>query len=105
MMLSDVVTVARRFQRSIRIDTDLGAASALDGFICNASGRIALETIARAMLESGQRAFTWTGPYGGGKSSLALALASFAGPEARSRPSGGDRPRRCGGFAPGLPNG
>ena len=85
MMLSDAVSVARRFQRSVRIDIDLGSASALDGFICNTSGRMALETVARAMLESGQRAFTWTGPYGGGKSSLALALAAFAGPEPRGR--------------------
>jgi hypothetical protein len=87
MMLLDAVSVARRFQRSIRIDTDLASASALDGFVCNASGRIALETVARAMLESGQRAFTWTGPYGGGKSGLALALASFAGPDPKSRQS------------------
>ncbi|SDD08457.1 hypothetical protein SAMN05216337_1007137 [Bradyrhizobium brasilense] len=28
-----------------------------------------------------QRAFTWTGPYGGGKSSLALALAGLIGPK------------------------
>jgi hypothetical protein len=77
MMLADCIVVARRFQRSVRIDTDLRAASALQGFVCQGSGKTALETMARLVLESGQRAFTWTGPYGGGKSSLALALGNY----------------------------
>lgn len=76
MMLSDAVTVARRFQRSVRIDTDLGASAALHGFVCQRSGQAALQTMARSIVEGGQRAFTWTGPYGSGKSSLALALAA-----------------------------
>ena len=76
MMLSDVVSVARRFQRSVRVDTDLGATGALQGFVCHGSSKIALETMAKLMVETEQRAFTWTGPYGGGKSSLALALSA-----------------------------
>ena len=76
MMLSNYVSVARRFQRSVRVDTDLGRASALDGFICHGTSKIALETMSRFMLETEQGAFTWTGPYGGGKSSLALALCA-----------------------------
>src|SRR5579862_7216458 len=82
MLLSDAVTVARRFQRSVRIDTDLGAAAALHGFVCQGSGRTALETMARCITEGGQRAFTWTGPYGSGKSSLALALAALVSSDA-----------------------
>ena len=35
--------------------------------------------MARLFKETGQRAFTWTGPYGGGKSSLALLLAEVLG--------------------------
>jgi hypothetical protein len=85
MMLSDAVTVARRFQRSVRIDSDLGAAAALHGFICQGSGRAALQTMARSISEGGQRAFTWTGPYGSGKSSLALALAAAVGGDAGLR--------------------
>ena len=76
MMLSNVTKVARRFQRSTRIDFDLDSPAALDGFVCLESNRIVLETMARLITESNQRAFTWTGPYGGGKSSLALALAA-----------------------------
>jgi hypothetical protein len=76
MMLSGAVTVARRFQRSVRVDTDLGAPAALHGFVCQGCGVAALKTMARLITDSGQRAFTWTGPYGSGKSSLALALAA-----------------------------
>ncbi len=67
MMLSEAVSIARRFRRSIRLDTDIGTADALSGFICHGSGANVLETMAQLICESGQRAFTWTGPYGGGK--------------------------------------
>jgi len=34
MALSDRVHIARRFQRSIRIDSDLNTSESLEGFIC-----------------------------------------------------------------------
>jgi len=40
-MLSDHVTIARRFQRSIRLDSDLGRSDALDGSSANAQARMA----------------------------------------------------------------
>lgn len=85
MMLSDIVHVARRFQRSVRVDADLGMAGALNGFVCHGSSKVALETMAKLMVETEQRAFTWTGPYGGGKSSLALALCSLIGGDPKRR--------------------
>ena len=90
MMLSDAVTVARRFQRSVRVDTDLGAPAALHGFVCQGSGRAALKAIARLIIDAGQRAFTWTGPYGSGKSSLAVALAAAVGCDAGLRKAARD---------------
>ena len=77
MPLADRVKVSRRFQRAIRIDTDLGLSAALDGFVCPRSFGVLLETMARHVSESGQGAFTWTGPYGSGKSSLAVALSAL----------------------------
>ena len=74
--LADRTHVARRYQRAIRIDTDLGDPAALEGFICPRSSAEVLETMARHVTESGQGAFTWTGPYGSGKSSLAVALSA-----------------------------
>jgi hypothetical protein len=76
LVLADEVRISRLYQRSIRIDADLGRPEALDGYICHATARALLEGMSRQVTESGQRAFTWTGPFGGGKSSLALALAS-----------------------------
>ena len=73
------VQIVRRFQRSVRIDTDLGDAKALDGFICPQSYANALQTMAEHLSKSGQGAFTWTGPYGSGKSSLAVAFSVALG--------------------------
>ncbi|MBU1691425.1 MAG: ATP-binding protein [Gammaproteobacteria bacterium] len=77
--LSQHVAVNRQFLRSVRLDADLGRVDAMQGYILQPSARNLLETTAKHLLNTQQRAFTWTGPYGGGKSSLALALASFAG--------------------------
>lgn len=74
MRLIDSVRVARAFQRAIRIDTDASDVSALDGFVCPPSSASALRVMARHIAETGQGAFTWTGPYGAGKSSLAITL-------------------------------
>src|SRR4051812_46451223 len=75
--LADRVHIARRFQRSIRIDADLGHDEALEGFICPRSSTDVLLTMARHVAETGQTAFTWTGPYGTGKSSLVVALSAL----------------------------
>ena len=76
MALADQIHVARRYQRAIRIDTDIGNPAALEGFVCPASSAEVLKTMARYVAEGGQGAFTWTGPYGSGKSSLAVALSA-----------------------------
>ena len=84
-MLSDVVSISRQFLRSVRIDADFGREDGLAGFICQGTARGLLGNMAKQLLESNQRAFTWTGPYGGGKSSLALALCSLVSANANLR--------------------
>ena len=81
MPLADRVVVSRRFQRSVRIDTDLDHPLALDGFVCPESSAVVLQSMARHLAESGHGAFTWTGPYGSGKSSLVVALSALIGPD------------------------
>ena len=76
MALADRIRIARRYRRAIRIDTDIGDPAALDGYICPRSSAEALEIMARHVAENGQGAFTWTGPYGSGKSSLVIVLSS-----------------------------
>ena len=77
MPLSDRVRIARRFLRSIRIDSDMGDVAALEGFVCPRSSADVLSTMARHVSETGQGAYTWTGPYGSGKSSLVVALSAL----------------------------
>lgn len=77
MTMKERVHIARRFLRSIRIDTDLGDANALEGFVCPQSSGDVLLTMAHHVSETGQGAFTWTGPYGSGKSSLVIALSGL----------------------------
>lgn len=84
-MLSDHVRVARRFQRAIRVDVDIGDPESLEGFICSQSVAEVLKTMAQHILENKQGAFTWTGAYGSGKSSLAVALSALLGVDEKSR--------------------
>ncbi|MEO7179162.1 MAG: hypothetical protein ABIW83_09985 [Allosphingosinicella sp.] len=83
--LLDQVSIDRRFARSARVDTDLGGTPPLTGYVLQASVAKALSTLATAQAESRQGAFTWTGPYGGGKSSAALLVASLVGGAAEQR--------------------
>lgn len=75
------ISVGRRFTRSARVDSDLGNVEAIQGFVLQPSVRVAFETMAEANSKGQQSAFTWTGPYGGGKSSAALVLAELLGPD------------------------
>ncbi|WP_299047775.1 hypothetical protein [uncultured Tateyamaria sp.] len=77
--MSEMATITPRFRRSVRLDTDFASATAIDGFHCPASFQVAVKFMASHVAETEQGAFTWTGPYGGGKSSLAVALACLFG--------------------------
>src|ERR1700761_1979288 len=83
--LAGAVEISRQFLRSVRIDADFGREDALSGYVCQGTARSLLESMARQLTDTKQRAFTWTGPYGGGKSSLALMLCSLVGPNAKLR--------------------
>lgn len=74
--LSDIVQISHHYQRSIRVDADIGRADALSGYICHATAIAVIDGMCRQLAGTNQRSFTWTGPFGGGKSSLAVALAS-----------------------------
>lgn len=77
--LAQVVHVERRFARSARLDADLKGTPPLIGYVLQASIKKALASMALAQLETQQGAFTWTGPYGGGKSSAALLVGNLVG--------------------------
>lgn len=79
--ISDIVQISRQYQRSIRIDADIGRADALDGYIFHSTASSVIDGMCRQVAGTNQRSFTWTGPFGGGKSSLAVALASALHPD------------------------
>ncbi len=84
MPLNEFVSVNGRFLRSVRIDQD-DRSEALNGFVFSSSVKEILSNFAHQQFESKQGAFTWTGPYGSGKSSLALALSAMLGGSERDR--------------------
>lgn len=83
--LSDIVQISRQYQRSIRVDADIGRADALVGYICHATAASVVDGMCKQISGTNQRSFTWTGPFGGGKSSLAVALASAVHPDKNLR--------------------
>ncbi len=85
MPLADYVRVSRRFQRAIRIDSDFNNLGALEGFICPESSAAVLRGVANHISRSGQGAFTWTGPYGSGKSSLAIVMSALLEGDTKNR--------------------
>jgi len=87
--MSELASITPRFRRSVRLDTDFASATAIDGFHCPASFQAAIQFMASHIADTEQGAFTWTGPYGGGKSSLAVALAClFGAPKSISEQAG-----------------
>src|SRR5476649_735993 len=85
MALREHVRIARRFQRAIRIDSDLRDPQALEGFICPRSAAEILLMMGRHVADTKQAAFTWTGPYGSGKSSLVIALSALLSGQSQTR--------------------
>lgn len=83
--LSGVVGIDRRFARSARIDADLNGTPPLVGYVLQASVAKSLLSLAISQSEHRQGAFTWTGPYGGGKSSAALLVANLVAGQKENR--------------------
>ena len=82
--LSEIVTVGRRFRRSVRIGAEMDPTET-EGFVCTATAAQAIETTIDHVSRLGHTAFTWTGPYGCGKSTLAVVLATALGKAGATR--------------------
>ncbi|MGL4473268.1 MAG: hypothetical protein ACRCT7_02195, partial [Shewanella sp.] len=73
MTLANIYSISVRHQRSARIDSDL-TTEFFDGFVYHGTAQNALETLTRQFSQTGQSNYTLTGPYGSGKSTIALLL-------------------------------
>ncbi|MEX2373979.1 MAG: hypothetical protein WD942_00110 [Dehalococcoidia bacterium] len=72
--------VRGRFVRSVRLDAS--QADSLEGYLPTARALDVVRRVVRGMSErGGTRAFSITGPYGSGKSSLAVFLDALCGPQ------------------------
>lgn len=76
MTLNKQYSIATRQQRSTRIDSDLSP-EFFQGLVYHGTAQSALETLFRQYSQTGQSAYTLTGPYGSGKSTIALLLTGL----------------------------
>jgi hypothetical protein len=83
--LIDHVSVLPHYQRSIRFDVDVGREDVLKSYVMTNSGAATLAELAQFLHAGNQAAFTWTGPYGTGKSALAVYLAALADRDSKIR--------------------
>jgi hypothetical protein len=78
--LIDLKQPKERFARSVNVERDSGS-TAIDGYLPVGRALEAIDRLARALsAESTEVALSVTGPYGSGKSSLALVLDSLFAP-------------------------
>ncbi|OBU40712.1 hypothetical protein [Photobacterium damselae] len=76
MTLAEQYSIAVRHQRSTRIDSDLSV-EFFSGLVYHGTAQTALETLLRQFGQTNQSAYTLTGPYGSGKSTIALLLTGL----------------------------
>jgi hypothetical protein len=78
--LQDIVRVRQRFARSANVERD-AVGDVVGGYLLTARALDVVGRVAAAILDpSAGRAISVTGPYGSGKSSLALFLGALLGP-------------------------
>lgn len=77
LCLTDYVSINKQFYKSVRIDTDIADISALDSYVSIRETVYIAYKVLKDVREKTNIAFTLTGPYGSGKSSLALVVSSF----------------------------
>lgn len=74
-VLTDHIRVTSRFARSANVERDIAATEPLDGYVVTARALDVVERVASAAADGvAGGAWSLTGPYGSGKSSLALLL-------------------------------
>lgn len=85
-VLAEYISVHGRFARSINVERDADRVEPLEGYIVTACALDVVERIG-ATASEGQSGGAWsvTGPYGSGKSSLVLLLDAALGPATTTR--------------------
>jgi len=85
-VLADAISIESRYARSANLERDADRPEPLDGYIITARALDVVERVATvAATGSAGGAWSLTGPYGSGKSSLALLLDAAFGEEGETR--------------------
>jgi len=74
-VVSEFTSLSPQFLRSVHLERDFHAKDAADGYLITRSSRIALSLLARGVADPSYRAQLISGPYGAGKSALAMYFA------------------------------
>jgi hypothetical protein len=80
--LAALVSVQRRFLRSVNLERDFYSPDPLEGYLLTASAAAAFERLSAGIAQPHARAFSLTGPYGSGKSAFALFASKVMAPAA-----------------------
>lgn len=72
--LNDIIEINPKFRSAVRLDRDFMSGS-LEGYVVHETAARILEKVFDSVNTRGFIATTWTGPYGSGKSSLAVFLS------------------------------
>ncbi|WP_191321737.1 AAA family ATPase [Colwellia sp. C1TZA3] len=76
--MSSMIDISQKYKSSTRLDNDaFNYKDFIDSFILHGTALNVLDTISRDFTNSEQRCFTITGPYGTGKSTIALFLTQL----------------------------
>ncbi|MBS7838038.1 ATP-binding protein [Wohlfahrtiimonas chitiniclastica] len=82
MQFNEYVKINENFKKSTNLQLDHGNLGFLEGYILSPSNQENLERIINSV-QNQQSAFTFTGPYGSGKSSFALFLSELLAPSSQ----------------------
>lgn len=83
--IADVLSVRDQFARSANLERDADLAEPLDGYVVTARALDVVERMTSAVMGPAGGAWSITGPYGSGKSSLALLFDAAFGPAGKAR--------------------
>jgi energy-coupling factor transporter ATP-binding protein EcfA2 len=85
-MSESIIEINQRYKSSTRIDVDSANLNPfIDDFIVHGTAINVLDTVSREFEGSTQRAYTITGPYGSGKSTIALFLSCLLSTDSEQR--------------------
>ena len=73
----DFVHVERRYRRSINLERDFAVPESLSGYVVTSLVASTLSRISEGITSGNGRSWSFTGPYGSGKSAFALFLANL----------------------------